>query len=321
MFRLILLFQLVLLIIDADAQQTLYSQYMLNKFLVNPAFAGAEGYTSLSLSARKSWLNYKAAPRVVSVSGHTRILSKSRMSKSRSIKKRTKKRRPKGRVGLGGHIYTDQNAAISQTGLQGTYAYHIPIRSSQLSFGMSLSAYQFRIDKDMLITADPDPLIETLQNKILPDANFGAFYTIYGFYAGYSTSQLFGKFSEFSSNKKDIEMVSGRSHNIISGYQYDFENDFEMEGSFMFNLREGESVQAEISAKGIYLRNYWLGFSYKTTNELVTFVGGGAQNFFFGYSFDIHLNKTESISRSSHEIFIGYRFGDNRRRYRWLNRF
>ena len=294
---------------------------MLNKFLVNPAFAGAEGYTSINMSARKSWLNYKLAPRVVSISGHTRILSKSRMSKSRSIKRRTKKRRPKGRVGLGGHIYTDQNAAVSQTGLQGTYAYHIPIRSSQLSFGLSLSAYQLRFDKEMLSTTEPDPLIDNLQNKFLPDANFGAFYTIYGFYIGYSTAQLFGKFSEFASNKTDIKVVSGRSHNVLTGYLYDLENDFQIEGGLLLNLREGQNFNAEITARGVYLRNYWLGLSYRSSNEMVMFVGGGVQNFFFGYSFDIHLTKEQTPSRSSHEVFIGYRFGDNRRRYRWLNRF
>jgi hypothetical protein len=36
------------------AQQVpLYSQYMLNGFLINPAVAGSEGYTAVNLTARE----------------------------------------------------------------------------------------------------------------------------------------------------------------------------------------------------------------------------------------------------------------------------
>ena len=33
-----------------------YSQYMMNKFLINPAVAGSEGYTSFNLTAREQWI-------------------------------------------------------------------------------------------------------------------------------------------------------------------------------------------------------------------------------------------------------------------------
>ncbi|MBN2521507.1 MAG: PorP/SprF family type IX secretion system membrane protein [Bacteroidales bacterium] len=306
---------------EIEAQESLYSQYMLNKFLINPAFAGAEGFTSINLSARKNWLGYKNAPSTISVSAHTRVLTKSRLGKSLSIKRKARRRKPRGRVGFGGQIYTDKNGAISQTGLQGTYSYHIPIRNSQLSFGITGSAYQFKINKDMLTTHDEDPFITNLkQNRILPDASFGVFYTIYGYYVGYSASKLFGKFSEFGKSG-EIKMMTRRSHSLLTGYNYDFDNDFEVEGSLLLQYYEGLGFESELSMKGTYLKNYWLGMSYRTSKEMVWFVGGGYQNFYFGYSFDYYVARIETFSRGSHEIFAGYRFGDNRRRYRWLNRF
>lgn len=304
------------------AQTTLYSQYMLNKFLVNPAFAGAEGYTSINLSARKNWLNQRSAPRIVSVSGHTRIMSKSRFGKSMSIRRRTKRRRPKGRVGVGGNIYTDQNAATSKTGFQATYSYHLPIRSSQLSFGLTGSFFQFKIDKENLNTQVPDPTLDKLEPRILPDASFGVFYTIYGYYIGYSSTQLFGNLSSYSFSN-DFQSVPGRGHTILTGYQYDFENDFEIEGSLLLRYSEKERLERDINIRGVYMRNYWLGFSYKSTKELVSFIGGGVQNFYFGYSFEYTTSATQvqAFGKSAHEIFVGYKMGDNRRRYRWLNRF
>lgn len=296
---------------------------MLNKFLINPAFAGAEGYTSINLSSRKNWVS-EMAPGYVSASAHTRIMTKTRMAKKLSIKKRTKKRKPKGRVGVGCHVYTDKNAAVSQTGVLGTYSYHVPIRSSQLSMGFSLSAFQFKVHTELLRgEVEGDPLLSAQLNKFNPDGNIGFFYTIYGYYVGYSSSELFGNLSRINFSNDGLESISSRSHTLVTGYLYDMENDFEIEGSALFNIREGRSFEKEISVKGVYLTNYWLGLSFRNNNQnsqLVTFLGGGYQSLYFGYSVDISL-KTSGFSRSAHEIFIGYRFGDNKRRYRWLNRF
>ena len=37
-------------------QLPLYSQYMMNKFLLNPAVAGSEGYTAFNITAREQWI-------------------------------------------------------------------------------------------------------------------------------------------------------------------------------------------------------------------------------------------------------------------------
>ena len=45
---------LILLGIRAEAQQvSLYSQYLLNSFLLNPAIAGADGLTAVNLTTRQ----------------------------------------------------------------------------------------------------------------------------------------------------------------------------------------------------------------------------------------------------------------------------
>ncbi len=61
------------------------------------------------------------------------------------LRKRTKRRRPSGKIGLGGYLYNDQNGPIGRTGLEFSYAYHLFVGDGQLSLGMSLSAYQFRV--------------------------------------------------------------------------------------------------------------------------------------------------------------------------------
>ena len=79
-----LLYILFLLLFAARiyAQQVpLYSQYMMNGFLLNPAVAGSEGYTAINLTAREQWLGLKNAPKTHAVSGQTRLLKNSYISK------------------------------------------------------------------------------------------------------------------------------------------------------------------------------------------------------------------------------------------------
>ena len=58
-------------------QLPLYSQYVLNAFMVNPAIAGHDGYTSFNTTARQQWLGFSEAPRTYSASWQTRVLKKS----------------------------------------------------------------------------------------------------------------------------------------------------------------------------------------------------------------------------------------------------
>ncbi|MDA3779636.1 MAG: type IX secretion system membrane protein PorP/SprF [Bacteroidales bacterium] len=322
----ILFFSFIMLIWFAarSQQMPLYSQYMMNKFLINPAFAGSKGFTSFNLTARQQWLGFENAPMTQAISGQTRILKTSHISKSRSIRKRLKKRRPSGRVGIGGYMFNDRNGIVNRTGLQLTYAYHIFIKDGQLSFGVSGTGYQFSIDKSDIILHDvqSDPLVDgTKSTMYVPDANVGIYYSYNPFYVGVSANQLFQSALKFGSDNSFADYKMLREYNFMAGYRYDMENDFEIEPSLLIKTSENFNIQADINVKAYYKRDYWLGFSYRTGNAIITMVGVKVDKLYFGYAFDYSLSDIQKISYGSHEIMIGINLGDNSRRYRWLNRF
>ncbi|HBE43388.1 MAG TPA: hypothetical protein DDW27_19745, partial [Bacteroidales bacterium] len=135
------MFYVLLLNFSARAQQLpVYSQYIYNKFLINPAVAGSDGYTSWNLTAREQWVGYSGAPRTFSFSGQTRLLKRSYILKQPSARKQVFRPKSDGKVGLGGYIFSDRNGLIKRTGLQGSYAYHMWLQNStQLSFGLSFT--------------------------------------------------------------------------------------------------------------------------------------------------------------------------------------
>ncbi|MBI5218027.1 MAG: type IX secretion system membrane protein PorP/SprF, partial [Bacteroidia bacterium] len=58
--------------ITARSQQfPLYSQYMMNGFLLNPAIAGTVTYVPVCLTVRQQWAGIKDAPQTVALSSHT----------------------------------------------------------------------------------------------------------------------------------------------------------------------------------------------------------------------------------------------------------
>jgi type IX secretion system PorP/SprF family membrane protein len=311
------------------AQQIpLYSQYMMNKYLLNPAYAGSQGYTSYNLTARQQWMGFGDAntPSTQAICAQTRVLQTSFLSKMRLINENARRRKPSGRVGLGGYIFNDRNGVINRTGLQGTYAYHIRLGEGQLSFGVSGTVYQFKIDDDELILPDedlgvPDPLISGRRNTMfIPDATAGIYYMYKDFYIGGSGMNLFQSVLKFGSDQSYSNYQLLRHYYFMSGYRVNLDNEFAIEPSLLLKSTERMSLQADINVKAFYKNDYWLGLSYRTGSALISMVGVKIGKLYFGYAYDYSLREIQNLTYGSHEIMVGIRFGVSKRR-RWLRRF
>ena len=305
-------------------QLPVYNQYMMNMFLINPAIAGADGYTSINVTAREQWLGLQDSPSTQAVSFQTRLLKKSYISRSRSVKKKMTKPSRSGRVGLGSHFFTDRNGMLRRTGLQFTYAYHIQLRKSQLSFGLTAVGYQLSISSDGFFDAyDPDdPVLLNYDRAVfIPDVNFGVFYRTKDYYVGFSAINLFQSMFKIGlQGENNYKML--RYYYITGGYEFVLNDNFSIIPSALMkspdNLR---TFQMDISGKVEYKESYWGGLSYRTPDAIVIFAGIKIENFHIGYAFDYGLSSISKYTYGSHEFMFAVKFGDNARRYRWLSRY
>ena len=303
-------------------QVPLYSQYMLNGFLLNPAAAGAEGYTAVNLTAREQWIGLQNGPGTYALSFQTRVLKKSYISKGSAVRKRQRRGSRSGNVGLGGYFFNDRNGAVERIGFKGSYAYHINFQQSQLSFGLSLVAYQFRLDEDLITLADPgDPLwLNANKSVFIPDADAGIYYTARNYWAGFSVDQLFESTLKIGDSGYD-RYVMERNYYLMGGYDYELNRDIVLSPSTLIKFAENGKIQADISGKFYYQQNYWGGLTYRTGHAIIVMAGVSVDKLIFGYAFDIGLNSIMKHSFGTHEFTFIAKFGDNARRYRWLNRF
>jgi type IX secretion system PorP/SprF family membrane protein len=314
---------LVLVSLCMDAQQLpLYSQYMMNRFLINPAVAGSEGYTAFNLTAREQWIGLKYSPKTHAFSAQTRILRKSFISRGASVRRKKKGSSRSGKVGVGGYVFNDQSGLVNRTGLQLTYAYHISFRRGQLSFGLSGSFYQFRVDREKIILYDPsDDLINNFNNRLwVPDANIGVYYSDPRMYGGLSVSDLFQASFKFGREGYDNFRLL-RHYYAIGGINFELSDYLIFEPSFLIKASEVWSMQADITAKMYIYDNYWAGLSYRTGSALIIMGGLRLDKFYLGYAFDYTLSSIQRHSYGSHEFILAVKLGDSARRYKWLIRY
>lgn len=309
----------------ATAQQLpLYSQYLYNKFLLNPAVAGSDGYTSVNLTAREQWVGYMGAPRTFSFSVQSRILKKSYILKQSRFRKEVYRPSTDGKVGLGGYVFSDKNGLVQRTGFQFSYSYHTWLHNStQLSFGLALTGYHYKINEQAINFEDPnEPWMNNNLRKgmLVPDATFGIYLLNAKYSLGFSADQLFEASARIANNAYENFKIN--RHYYLFG-SYDFMPAYKtvVQPSFLFRTSELFMPQADIGLTYIYDNNFWAGISYRTSKALITTIGVKHDKMFFGYAFDFTLQQIQRVTYGTHEITIAVKFGDSLRRYRWLDRY
>jgi len=308
---------------ESQAQQLpLYSQYNFNKFLINPANAGYNGYTSINLVAREQWAGFEGAPRTHAITIDSRILPNSYIEKDAPVRKKKRMSSRSGRVGWAAHLFNDHTGLLDRTGLEGTYSYHLSFADAQLSFGLSGMLYEFRLNRGEVVLSgdDYDPLLDDFNGKsYIPDASLGAFYTTTKFHAGLSAQHLLQSSVQIGDRIEDYRLY--RNYNVTAGYVMYLGEKVSVEPSFLLRLPERSKPQLDINTDISFNEKFWAGLSYRTGNAMIVYLGAMFDRYFIGYAFDYNINPLMSHTYGSHEFMAAARFGTNARRYRWLKAF
>lgn len=325
--RFLIFFIFILSCSAGVAQQApLFSQYVLNEFVLNPAVAGVDATTSISIIGRKQWLGWEFAPENYSASIAGRILKSPKKRVKRKTGAGSLQEGASGRVGLGGSILTDRNGAVNKTSVNFTYAYHLPFHNSQLSFGLTFMANQFRIDEDYAEVSDPNDPVNAIigSSTFSPDAALGVNYSSTKYHAGFSIFNLFQspvKIGETSIDYRELQQE--RHYYFLATYKDKFSSNpkWSYEPSFVGRGTEQFKGTLEASMRLIYQDEYWCGLSVRTTKDIILLLGLKLNNFYFGYSFDYGFNEIAQLSYGSHEVVMAIKLGDSTKRYRYWERY
>jgi type IX secretion system PorP/SprF family membrane protein len=278
------------LVLSAFSQQLpLYSQYMFNRVLLNPAVTGSEDGVALRLTARQQWVGIENAPSTQILSGHLKIYN--------------------GTMGVGGVIFADRFGPESRIGIQGNYAYILPVFREQasLAFGLSIQVFQYQMNYANFTSLDADDpvLMYTKENSWLPESDFGMYLYADKYFAGISANQMIELPVKIGGESVEVNSLL-RHYHLLGGYKFTLTEAFDLEPSTLLKGTFKTPFQVDINVKGIYQDDYWLGFSYRSSGDVIAMLGLAYKEFVFGFAFDYATSRLSHYQSGTYEVMLGY---------------
>ncbi len=281
-------------------QDALFSQYMFNKLAVNPGYAGSRELLSADMIYRYQWVNIEGAPKTVSFALHSPLNNP--------------------HLALGFNLSNDKIGPLSNTSAMATFAYRIIFPKSKLSFGLQAGVKSSDVLWSKFNVKDAGEsfleMSNQVENKVIPDANFGVYYYSDKFYAGVSARQLLQNQTLLSSDNLGNTQFSKLATHFyaMTGAAFPLNDNVVFRPSLLAKFVNNAPPQLDLNASFLFANTLWVGASYRTEKAiaLITEVNI-AQNLRIGYSYDIWMNELQSYNKGSHEIRISFDFNVGKR--------
>lgn len=275
-----------------DAQ---FSQYMFNNLYLTPAYSGVDGVTKISAFHRSQWLGYQSsfgdggAPETQMISFNTPIF--------------------KIKSGFGMYAINDNLGPQNNLEVQGSYAYHLGIKESKLSFGVRIGMYSQTLNYDVYRPIHPeDPLLENKTGKesqIRPDMAFGMFYRSEKYYLGAGFNHLLKSEFDFGVSQRNAL----ETHlNATAGYFYEVSFDLKILFSTLVKS-DFNKTTIDGSAVAFYKDTMWGGVSVRQSEAANLLLGYSLlkdKSLKVGTSIDFVIVNRAAKENFSLEFMLGY---------------
>ena len=294
MKKIILIFLCALFSLQISAQQeAIFSQYHLNRFLINPAVAGTNYFHSIYTNMRFQWTGLPNAPKTGLVSFHTKFSN----------------------IGIGGMLFSDRVASLDRFGFTFAYAYHSKMGKYNLSIGLAGQYQRFSLDKSAMLGLEHgDDLVvyEAIDGLNVYDANLGIYFSDDNMYVGFSVPNIIqAKLATLGSETNSLAQLS-RQFLFTAGYKYlPNKSPFSVTPSILLRKTAGTSFQADLTLKlGMLNEKFFTAFTYGTSEVITVLMGYQIMDEgMVAYSYDYSVGELYQFTRGSHEISFLWELG------------
>lgn len=305
------IFLVIILAPAAFAQQDAqYTMFMFNRFVQNPAYAGALKATNITGLGRAQWVGIPGAPNTMnaSINGYSKALH----------------------GGLGAYLIGDKLGPLSTMGIKGAYSFHLPFGDDKayLNIGVAGGIYQKTLDGAWLYNqaGGVDPVLPVGKtNIILPDLDGGLYFhvpmknltsTAYPqdkFYIGGGMSHILEPSIEgLTAVTNQTKSILSRGIQASAGYTFNLGPTTFLQPNVNFRMA-GPTSQFDLNLN-LYVSPMVFGISHRgfvgTNNDSFSgIVGFNASTYLFvGYSYDYTTSGLGAFTTGSHEVIISYTF-------------
>jgi type IX secretion system PorP/SprF family membrane protein len=288
----VLVFTLGSLTIYAQ-QDPMYTHYMYNTLMVNPAYAGSRDALTFTVLHRSQWIGFKGAANTQTFTMHTPLRNE--------------------HVGLGLSISNDKIGPTNNTSLFVDYSYTVKLNErSKLAFGLSAGMTIFQATLNtLLLDEQNDPAFQNnINNQVSPNFGFGAYYSKERFYAGISAPSLLQNYYSAIRLVDGIPLIGkGQRHYFfITGSLIDISDKLAFKPTVLVKITPTAPIEADLTASFIVMKRLLIGVMYRTGDAVGGLVGFDlSEKLHLGYSYDWSFGvRTGSYNSGSHELVLRY---------------
>lgn len=281
----------------SHAQQLpMYTHYMYNTLVVNPAYAGSRDALTITALHRSQWVGFKDAPVTQTLTMHAPLRNE--------------------HIGLGLSVSNDKIGPTNNTSALIDFAYIMQLTAkARLAFGLSGGINVFQADlSTLLLEQQNDPVFRNdINNKVTPNFGFGAYYSRERFYAGISVPYLLeNNYSKVTENNGGGTLIAKeqRHYFFIMGTLINLSDNLAFKPTTLIKVTNAAPVQADFTASFIIMKKLMVGAMLRTGDAVGGLIGLDiTDQLHFGYSFDWSYGlETSKYNNGSHELMLRYDF-------------
>ncbi len=278
-------------------QEQMYTQFMFNKLVYNPGYAGSFVSPTLTAIYRNQWMGLDGSPKAMALSYTQPLLN--------------------NRVGIGGNIMRQSIGINTNLTIDVAYAYRIQLKRGTLAVGLQASMRNIRqnwADQRIVAIDQNDPGIPTdPKSKFVPNFGAGVYYNAYTerWYAGIAMPRIVSNsidFSEFGEVlSREVQHI-----NAMGGLKIEATDELDVTPQVLLRYAVGAPFDAEVNVSALLRNKFYAGFSYRLGGD-TNFVGESIdaalgfqaiEELFFCLSYDIGITRLRKFNNGSVEATV-----------------
>jgi len=277
-------------------QYPIFTQYMFNGLVLNPAYTGSHESMAFTAATRSQWTDLKGAPQTEIFTVHSPI----KFSRSSA----------------GAFFTLDQLGVTRQSMFYGTYAYRFPVsKRGKISIGGQVGVTYYQTNYSDLNIVSPDNIDPTFQEnnrRYLPNVGIGAYYYDDRLYVGLASPTILG--NKLNKDNFLVLATQKRHYFLTAGYVFDLNENLKLKPNLLLKWVENGAFQYDINANLLIRQAVWVGISYRMNDSVDALFGWNInKQFAVGYSYGYPINALESFLTGTHELSLNYRLKRNRK--------
>jgi type IX secretion system PorP/SprF family membrane protein len=261
----------------------LQSQYVLNRLVINPAYAGAEGFLSTTASYRRQWLGFDGAPETFTFTASTPLRNK--------------------HYNIGVVASQDNIAVLHQTRVGLIYAYRIYAGKISFSAGFQPGVNFVKNSWSDVQTTNPgDASYQSVETGVNFEASYGLYLQSKRFFFGASSVARIPEKTNVAPGAQPIFLVN-------TGYTFGDKKKTAVTVSALGRYMMNSFYQADFNVVVGLRDRILVGASYRYLDAVVGILQLKINDqFFIGYSYDYTLSHLSTYSSGTHELMLRYDF-------------